>query len=79
MSRRISRWTRSNPGCSGKRKVCLTDIDIASEDQSDMFLYRPAGEDLPVLLQQAPKSLAEGSATVLRGLLDPELEGEINT
>ncbi|CRL28872.1 Short-chain dehydrogenase/reductase SDR [Penicillium camemberti] len=34
----------------------------------------PAGEDIPVLLQQAPKSLAQGSATVLRGLLDPELE-----
>jgi hypothetical protein len=40
------------------------------------FLY-PAGEDIPVLLQQAPKSLGQGSATVLRGLLDPELEGKI--
>lgn len=35
-----------------------------------------AGEDVPVLLQQAPKSLSQGSATVLRGLLDPDLEGE---
>ncbi|CAG8197003.1 unnamed protein product [Penicillium salamii] len=33
-----------------------------------------AGEDIPVLLQQAPKSLAQGSATILRGLLDPDLE-----
>jgi hypothetical protein len=38
----------------------------------------PAGEDIPVLLQQAPKSLGQGSATVLRGLLDPELEGKDN-
>lgn len=34
------------------------------------------GEDLPILLQQAPKSLAQGSATVLRGLLDPILAGK---
>ncbi|KAJ5816945.1 Short-chain dehydrogenase/reductase SDR [Penicillium robsamsonii] len=37
---------------------------------------KEAGEDIPVLLQQAPKSLGQGSATVLRGLLDPELEGK---
>lgn len=35
-----------------------------------------AGEDLPILLQQAPKSLAQGSATIIRGLLDPILEGK---
>jgi hypothetical protein len=37
-----------------------------------------AGEEIPMFLQQAPKSLAQGSATVLRGLLDPGLEGEWN-
>ena len=36
----------------------------------------PAGEDLPILLQQAPKSLAQGSTTVLRALLDPTLGGK---
>ncbi|OQE56679.1 hypothetical protein PENNAL_c0409G06217 [Penicillium nalgiovense] len=35
-----------------------------------------AGEEIPMFLQQAPKSLAQGSATVLRGLLDPDLEYE---
>lgn len=35
-----------------------------------------AGEDLPILLQQTPRSLSEASATVLRGLLDPSLAGE---
>lgn len=35
-----------------------------------------AGEDLPILLQQAPKSQAQASATILRGLLDPLLAGE---
>lgn len=35
-----------------------------------------AGEDLPILLQQAPVSLSEASATVIRGILDPSLEGE---
>lgn len=44
-------------------------------NQSDPFTVS-AGEDIPVLLQQAPKSLSQGSATVLRGLLDPDLEGE---
>ncbi|KAJ5124575.1 uncharacterized protein N7515_008400 [Penicillium bovifimosum] len=37
------------------------------------------GKELPVLLQQVPRSLAQGSATVVRGLLDPELEGKIGT
>ncbi|KAI2672449.1 hypothetical protein CBS147332_9297 [Penicillium roqueforti] len=37
---------------------------------------KEAGEDLPVLLQQAPKSLCQGSGAVLRGLLDPELEAQ---
>lgn len=31
---------------------------------------------MPILLQQAPKSLAQASATVLRGLLDPTLNGK---
>jgi hypothetical protein len=39
----------------------------------------PDGKDLPVLLQQSPRSLAQGSATVVRGLLDPELEGKMGT
>lgn len=47
------------------------------EGQPDIILH-VASEDLPVLLQQAPKSLAQGSATVLRGLLDPALEGKTN-
>lgn len=33
-------------------------------------------EDLPLLLQQAPKSISQGCATVLRALLDPNLKGE---
>lgn len=37
------------------------------------------GEELPILLQQEPKSLAQGSATVLRGLLDPMLQGDKST
>ncbi|KAJ5780833.1 hypothetical protein N7457_005993 [Penicillium paradoxum] len=46
-------------------------------DRSDTIsLDHPASEDLSVLLQQAPKSFAQGSATVLRGLLDPELESQ---
>lgn len=36
----------------------------------------PAGEDLPILLQQAPKSQSQASATIIRGLLDPMLAGE---
>lgn len=50
---------------------------IIDHDENYFDLTYPAGEDIPVLLQQAPKSLGQGSATVLRGLLDPELEGEI--
>ncbi|CAG8926392.1 unnamed protein product [Penicillium salamii] len=47
-----------------------------TREQIDTWLERKkiAGEDIPVLLQQAPKSLAQGSATILRGLLDPDLE-----
>ncbi|KAJ5591805.1 uncharacterized protein N7459_002174 [Penicillium hispanicum] len=47
-----------------------------SQDEVSSWLQRKkeAGEDLPILLQQEPKSLAQGSATVLRGLLDPILE-----
>jgi hypothetical protein len=36
----------------------------------------PAGEDLPILLQQAPKSQSQASATIIRGLLDPILAGK---
>ncbi|KAF7176600.1 hypothetical protein CNMCM7691_003092 [Aspergillus felis] len=31
------------------------------------------GEDLPLLLQQAPKSVSQGIATILRALLDPDI------
>ncbi|KAJ5157629.1 uncharacterized protein N7482_008729 [Penicillium canariense] len=34
---------------------------------------KEAGEDLPILLQQAPKSQSQANATILRGLLDPML------
>ncbi|KAJ5210249.1 Short-chain dehydrogenase/reductase SDR [Penicillium cf. griseofulvum] len=52
---------------------------VAMEDiKSWLQRKKEAGEDIPVLLQQAPKSLGQGSATVLRGLLDPELEGKDN-
>ncbi|KAJ5218249.1 uncharacterized protein N7498_000348 [Penicillium cinerascens] len=49
-----------------------------STDEVASWLQRKkeAGEDLPILLQQAPKSMTQGSATVLRGLLDPDLEGK---
>ncbi|KAJ6026676.1 hypothetical protein N7499_004774 [Penicillium canescens] len=50
------------------------DILLVATAQSKIIIT--AGEDLPILLQQAPKSLAQGSATVLRGLLDPALEGK---
>ncbi|GIC92653.1 putative oxidoreductase, short-chain dehydrogenase/reductase family [Aspergillus udagawae] len=32
-------------------------------------------EDLPLLLQQAPKSVSQGIATILRALLDPDISG----
>ena len=32
-------------------------------------------EDLPLILQQAPKSVEQASATVLRALLDPVIKG----
>ncbi|KAJ5664725.1 hypothetical protein N7462_011538 [Penicillium macrosclerotiorum] len=35
---------------------------------------KDVGEELPILLQQAPKSQSQASASVLRGLLDPTLE-----
>lgn len=35
-----------------------------------------AGQEQPLLLQQVPKSLPQASATVLRALLDPILEGQ---
>lgn len=49
----------------------------ASPEQIASWLQKKqtASEDLPLLLQQAPRSLQQGSATILRALLDPELEG----
>ncbi|KAJ5767055.1 uncharacterized protein N7511_004671 [Penicillium nucicola] len=47
-------------------------------DQVNTWLERKkiAGEEIPKFRQQAPKSLSQGSATVLRGLLDPGLEDQ---
>ncbi|KAJ5097611.1 Oxidoreductase short-chain dehydrogenase/reductase family [Penicillium angulare] len=49
-----------------------------SSDEVCEWLQRKKdeGQELPILLQQAPKSLAQASATVLRGLLDPTLSGK---
>ncbi|KAJ5864271.1 uncharacterized protein N7529_006187 [Penicillium soppii] len=49
-----------------------------SMDQMESWLERKRieGEEIPVSLQQTPKSLAQGSATILRGLLDPDLQEE---
>ncbi|KAJ5989673.1 hypothetical protein N7481_004883 [Penicillium waksmanii] len=49
-----------------------------TKDQINTWLERKkiAGEEIPMFLQQAPKSLAQGSAIVLRGLLDPGLEDQ---
>ncbi|KAF4273324.1 hypothetical protein KXV95_006588 [Aspergillus fumigatus] len=43
---------------------------VASPEQSARF---QVGEDLPLLLQQAPKSASQGIATILRALLDPDI------
>ncbi|GLI80510.1 serine/threonine-protein kinase env7 [Penicillium ochrochloron] len=45
----------------------------AEEVASWLQRKKEAGEDLPILLQQAPKSLSQASATIIRGLLDPML------
>ncbi|OKO89228.1 hypothetical protein PENSUB_13863 [Penicillium subrubescens] len=50
----------------------LSPEDVASWLQRK----KEAGEDLPILLQQAPKSLSQASATIIRGLLDPMLAVE---
>ncbi|KAJ5510920.1 Major facilitator superfamily domain general substrate transporter [Penicillium expansum] len=62
----------ANPG---NTKTNVQTYVAWDEIKSWLQRKKDAGEDIPVLLQQAPKSLAQGSATVLRGLLDPELEG----
>ncbi|CEJ57574.1 hypothetical protein PMG11_06263 [Penicillium brasilianum] len=50
---------------------------ISPEDVASWLQRKKrAGEDLPILLQQAPKSLSQASATILRGLLDPMLEDQ---
>ncbi|RLL93103.1 hypothetical protein CFD26_100904 [Aspergillus turcosus] len=52
---------------------------VASPEQVASWLQRKketmheVGEDLPLLLQQAPKSASQGIATILRALLDPEI------
>ncbi|KAJ6086877.1 hypothetical protein N7467_005791 [Penicillium canescens] len=61
----------ANPG---NTKTNVQTYVAWEEISSWLQLRKEAGEDLPILLQQAPKSLAQGSATVLRGLLDPDLE-----
>ncbi|KEY78327.1 oxidoreductase short chain dehydrogenase/reductase [Aspergillus fumigatus] len=43
---------------------------VASPEQSARF---QVGEDLPLLLQQAPKSASQGITTILRALLDPDI------
>ncbi|OQE91314.1 hypothetical protein PENNAL_c0010G11412 [Penicillium nalgiovense] len=62
----------ANPGNTKTNVQTYVALD---EIKSWLQRKKEAGEDIPVLLQQAPKSLGQGSATVLRGLLDPELEG----
>ncbi|KAJ5831080.1 uncharacterized protein N7525_009333 [Penicillium rubens] len=64
----------ANPG---NTKTNVQTYVAFDEIKSWLQRKKEAGEDIPVLLQQAPKSLGQGSATVLRGLLDPELEGKI--
>lgn len=51
---------------------------VASPEQVASWLQRKKelGEDLPLLLQQAPKSASQGIATILRALLDPDISGE---
>lgn len=48
---------------------------VASPEQVASWLQRKKelGEDLPLLLQQAPKSASQGIATILRALLDPDI------
>ncbi|BDD57832.1 hypothetical protein MPDQ_005429 [Monascus purpureus] len=53
-------------------------LTCVSPDQVSTWLRkkRDAGQEQPLLLQQVPKSLPQASATVLRALLDPILEGQ---
>ncbi|KAJ5971172.1 Major facilitator superfamily domain general substrate transporter [Penicillium vulpinum] len=64
----------ANPG---NTKTNIQTYVAMEEIKSWLQRKKELGEDIPVLLQQAPKSLGQGSATVLRGLLDPDLEGKI--
>ncbi|KAJ5355286.1 uncharacterized protein N7496_012498 [Penicillium cataractarum] len=60
----------ANPGNTKTNvQTYVSPEDIASWLQRK----KEAGEDLPILLQQAPKSLSQASATIIRGLLDPML------
>jgi hypothetical protein len=71
-------WHR---GCSGRKKVGLTSFSYTINAFWCAILRSAshtslAGEDLPILLQQALKSLSQASATIIRGLLDPVLAGK---
>ncbi|CAL5867794.1 uncharacterized protein PFLUO_LOCUS2015 [Penicillium psychrofluorescens] len=63
----------ANPG---NTKTNIQTYVSPEEVSSWLQRKKDAGEDLPILLQQAPKSQAQGSATILRGLLDPILGGQ---
>ncbi|KAJ5626089.1 hypothetical protein N7510_002398 [Penicillium lagena] len=68
--------TRSIGAFSANPGNTKTNIQTyVSPEEVSSWLQRKkvASEDLPILLQQAPKSQAQGSATILRGLLDPIL------
>ncbi|KAJ5818237.1 hypothetical protein N7474_003828 [Penicillium riverlandense] len=60
----------ANPG---NTKTNIQTYVSPEEVSSWLQKKKDAGEDLPILLQQVPKSQAQGSATILRGLLDPIL------
>lgn len=50
---------------------CLTSYSLSISSTASL-----EGQDLPLLLQQAPRSLSQGSATVLQALLDPSLSSK---
>lgn len=62
------------PGFSERKMVRLTAYLTGITSMLTAVVHSVA-EDLPLLLQQAPKSLSQGSATILRALLDPNLKG----
>lgn len=76
ISRPILARSSSARGCRGRRTVRRIFLkDIGQRKDTDMTLPIIAGEELPLLAQQAPKSLLQGCSTALRALLDPSLEG----